>query len=95
MRPPSRRREEDIRHTALVNNHAHAQQGQGQVQGRTLVELAQTRTVAAGIAVQDFGEDTQDEPTGKVPKSASWDGSHDRNNGRAAASVTIWDPERG
>jgi len=44
-RPSSRAKNEDIRHTALVNS---------AVQGRTLVELAQART---GTATRDFAED--------------------------------------
>ncbi|KAI9725772.1 MAG: G2-specific serine/threonine protein kinase [Chrysothrix sp. TS-e1954] len=70
VRPPSRRREDDVRQATVSSKTSQTQPSQ--VQGRTLIELAQTRT-AAGIAVQDFGDDLRNEPKGKAPKSASWD----------------------
>lgn len=91
LRPPSRRREDENRQTAVMSSHAQAQAGH--VQGRTLVELAQTRN-AAGIAVQDFGDDIANEPTGKVPKSSSWDGPQGKDYTRPGSDPTIWDPER-
>lgn len=78
-RPPSRKKDDvaDMRQTATSSS---------QMQGRTLVELAQARGVASGVSVHDFGDDSPSE----LPKKTGLGGE----NSRPMANVTVWDPER-
>lgn len=64
-----------MRHTAALNSH---------VQGRTLVELAQARTAAPGVAAHDFAEGS--------PTDTKGADSSDRE--AEPQGVTVWDPER-
>ena len=73
---PSRKNDPaDMRHTAALNSH---------VQGRTLIELAQARTLVSGISTHDFAEGSPDEikVTDSFDKEAN------------SLGVTVWDPER-